>query len=129
MDEKPFETMNVIPLVDIMMVLLVIVLTTSSFIASGRLPVNLPQASMSADDLEMDKNVFIEMTQAGAIFLNGREMTIDGLRTSFAPLKKDTAFVIRADGEITLQRFVDVADLLKQMQFTKVAVQTKAIDF
>jgi len=122
MDEKPFETMNVIPLVDIMMVLLVIVLTTSSFIASGRIPVNLPQASKSAADME--KNVVIEMNRAGGIFLNGRETTLEGLGAAFAPLDKDTAFVIRADGGITLQQFVDVADLLKRMQFAKVAVQT-----
>jgi len=126
MDEKPFETMNVIPLVDIMMVLLVIVLTTSSFIASGRIPVNLPRASTSAAEMDLDKNVMIEMNQAGGIFLNGLETTLDGLKTAFMPLDKDTAFVIRADGEITLQRFVEVADLLKQMRFTKVAVQTKA---
>ena len=125
MDEKPFETMNVIPLVDIMMVLLVIVLTTSSFIASGRIPVNLPRASTSAAEMDLDKNVIIEMNQSGGLFLNGVETTLDGLKPAFAPLDKDTAFIIRADGEITLQRFVDVADLLKQMQFTKVAVQTK----
>ena len=116
--------MNVIPLVDIMMVLLVIVLTTSSFIASGRIPVNLPQASKSAADME--KNVVIEMNQAGGIFLNGREITLEGLGTALTPFDKDTAFVIRADGGITLQQFVDVADLLKQMQFSKVAVQTRA---
>ena len=38
MEEKPFESMNVIPFVDIMLVLLTIVLTTSSFIASGTWP-------------------------------------------------------------------------------------------
>jgi biopolymer transport protein ExbD len=126
MDEKPFETMNVIPLVDIMMVLLVIVLTTSSFIASGRIPVNLPRASTSVSEMDLDKNVIIEMSQSGGLFLNGLETTPDGLKTTLMPLDKDTAFIIRADGEITLQMFVDVADILKQMQFTKVAVQTKA---
>ena len=126
MDEKPFETMNVIPLVDIMMVLLVIVLTTSSFIASGRIPVNLPQASMNAADIDMDKNVVIEVNREGAIYINGQEMSIETLRATLAPMAKDTVFIIRADGEITLQKFVDVADLLKQLQFTKVAVQTKS---
>ena len=126
MDEKPFETMNVIPLVDIMMVLLVIVLMTSSFIASGRIPVNLPQASMNAADVEMDRNVVIEMNRDGAVFINGQEMPQETLPAVFEPMAKDTAFIIRADGEITLQRFVDVADLLKQMQFTKVAVQTRS---
>jgi len=123
MDEKPFESMNVIPLVDIMMVLLVIVLTTSSFIASGRIPVNLPVASKSA--AEAERNVVIEMNRAGAVYLNGTEMTPAALRAALEPLPKDTAFVIRADSQITLQRFVDVADLLRQLQFSKVAVQTK----
>ena len=126
MDEKPFETMNVIPLVDIMMVLLVIVLTTSSFIASGRIPVNLPQASMNAADIDMDKNVVIEVNREGAVYINGQELSIETLRATLAPMAKDTVFIIRADGEITLQKFVDVADLLKQLQFTKVAVQTKS---
>ena len=126
MDEKPFETMNVIPLVDIMMVLLVIVLMTSSFIASGRIPVNLPQASMNAADVEMEKNVVIEVNRDGAVYINGQEMPLETLAAVLSPMAKDTAFIIRADGEITLQRFVDVADLLKQMQFTKVAVQTRS---
>ena len=119
--------MNVIPLVDIMMVLLVIVLTTSSFIASGRIPVNLPQASPNVSEMDLDRNVIIEINHTGVIFLNGLETTLDGLGRAFAALDRDTAFIIRADGEITLQRFVDVADLLKQMQFTKVAVQTNRL--
>jgi biopolymer transport protein ExbD len=39
MDEEPFQTLNVIPFVDIMLVLLTIVLTTASFIATGRIPI------------------------------------------------------------------------------------------
>ena len=42
MDEKGFESINVIPLVDVMLVLLTIVLTTSTFIAMGAIPVQLP---------------------------------------------------------------------------------------
>ena len=44
MDEKPFESINVIPFVDIMLVLLTMVLTTATFISTGRIPVSLPQA-------------------------------------------------------------------------------------
>ena len=124
MDEKPFETMNVIPFVDIMLVLLTIVLTTSSFIASGRIPVNLPQASQSMT--ETDRSVIVEMSLEGGIYLNGREVTLEGLREGIKSLGKDTAFVVRADRDIRLQSFIDVADLLKQMEFTRVAVQTKS---
>lgn len=45
MDDKPFESLNVIPFVDIMLVLLTMVLTTASFIAVGRIPLSLPHAA------------------------------------------------------------------------------------
>ena len=49
MDEKEFDYMNVIPLVDVMLVLLTIVLTTSTFIATGAIPVELPKATASVE--------------------------------------------------------------------------------
>jgi biopolymer transport protein ExbD len=123
MDEKPFESMNVIPFVDIMLVLLTIVLTTSSFIASGRIPVHLPQASKNI--AEADKVVTLELTLNGDTYFGGKAVTPDELRAALSPLKRDTSFLIRADRDISLQRFIDVADVLKQMGFTRVAVQTK----
>ena len=124
MDDKPFETMNVIPFVDIMLVLLTIVLTTSSFIASGRIPVNLPHASKTIT--EAQKAVIIEISLNQGMYLNGKAVTLDSLREDLLPLGKDTGFIVRADKDISLQRFIDVADLLKQLSFTKVAVQTKS---
>lgn len=124
MDEKPFETMNVIPFVDIMLVLLTIVLTTSSFIASGRIPVNLPQASKNVPDA--DKAAIIEIDAAGDMYFNAKAVTLASLKSELQPIGRDTGFIVRADREITLQKFIDVADLLKQLGFTKVAVQTKS---
>lgn len=122
MDEKPFENMNMIPFIDIMLVLLTIVLTTSSFIASGKIPVNLPQASSSAQDL--DKHKTIEITADGQLYLEGKDCTPDSLRDAIGSFPRETPFVLRADKEVKLQRFIDVADLLKQQGFSRVAVQT-----
>ena len=124
MDERPFESMNVIPFVDIMLVLLTIVLTTSSFIAAGRIPVNLPRASRSVT--EASKSVIIELTVAGTTYFNGNAVTLESLKALLQPMGRDTGFVIRADKDITLQRFIDVSDMLRQLSFTKVAVQTKS---
>ena len=60
--------MNVIPFVDIMLVLLTIVLTTSSSIAAGRIPVNLPQASKSVTDA--DKAAIIKPVQLREICIS-----------------------------------------------------------
>lgn len=123
MNEKPFEDMNVIPFVDIMLVLLTIVLITSSFIANGTIPVNLPQASKSM--AETDTTAIIEIGQAGDIYFNGKPVTLESLKVVINPLGRETSFIIRADRDVSLQHFIDVADLLKQLSFQKVAVQTK----
>ncbi|MBS1207802.1 MAG: biopolymer transporter ExbD [Proteobacteria bacterium] len=123
MDDKPFETMNMIPFIDIMLVLLTIVLTTSSFIASGKIPINLPQASSSPRD--NDKHHSIDITANGDVYLDGQPTSPPALKTQVASLAKDTPFIVRADKDVRLQRFVDVADVLKQSGFSKVAVRTE----
>lgn len=123
MDDKPFESMNVIPFVDIMLVLLTIVLTTSSFIATGRIAVHLPQASQSASEERKDRR--IELRRDGDILFDEQPVSLEELTERLAGLALDTSFVIRADREIVFQRFVDVADLLKKQNFSKVAIQTE----
>jgi biopolymer transport protein ExbD len=124
MDEQPFDTINVIPFVDIMLVLLTIVLTTSSFIATGRIPINLPKASKSAEQAQTAK--IIELDKAGAIYLDSKPVTTDLLKADLASLPPDTSFIVRADKSVSLQHFVNVVDTLKKLNFTKVAVQTEA---
>jgi biopolymer transport protein ExbD len=124
MDEKPFDSINVIPFVDIMLVLLAIVLTTSSFIASGRIPIHLPKAAQSVHQAQ--ESHVIDVSADGAIHINGRSVTGAVLKTELALLAPDTPLLIRADKEVSLQRFIDVVDVLKQMNFSKVAVQTES---
>lgn len=124
MDEKPFETLNVIPLVDVMLVLLTMVLTTANFIATGRIPVSLPNATQAKVEKQKDK--MIELAVDGSIYFNGQAATKEELAHRLAGLPPETAFLIRADRAIAFQSFIDVADILKKLHFTKVAVQTKA---
>ncbi|ABS67522.1 Biopolymer transport protein ExbD/TolR [Xanthobacter versatilis] len=125
MDEKPFETMNVIPFVDIMLVLLTMVLTTASFIAVGRIPVSLAQAAPMK--VEQQKDTMIEITADGTLHLEGVALSVEELKARLGVLPKDTSILIRADKAVAFQSFVDVADVLKTLAFTKVGVQTKGI--
>ena len=125
MDERPFETLNVIPLVDVMLVLLTMVLTTANFIATGRIPVSLPQASRSEVEKHQDKT--IEIVAAGDIYLDDAPVSQDAFESALASLPPDTSFLIRADRNLAFQRFIDVADTLKRLHFNKVAVQTKSL--
>lgn len=122
MDEKEFDYMNVIPLVDVMLVLLTIVLTTSTFIATGRIAVELPKASKSS--AETLKNRIIEIDRSGVLYLDSTPTSLDGLRDSMSPLDKEIPILIRADRDIALQIFVDVMDSVKNLGFKKVSLQT-----
>jgi biopolymer transport protein ExbD len=124
MDEKEFDYMNVIPLVDVMLVLLTIVLTTSSFIASGAIPVSLPKASKSRE--ECMKTQTIEIDRRGNVVLNAKPVSLPALRDAMRCLDKETPILIRADRDISLQAFVDVLDIAKSLEFRRVSLQTES---
>jgi biopolymer transport protein ExbD len=123
MEEKPIDSLNMIPFIDIMLVLLTIVLTTTSFIASGRIPVQLPKATATEPDANLAR--IIEIDARGLIYYEGGVVDLEELRDLLSGLDRETSFLLRADRTVQLQHFVDVADLLKQLNFSKVAVQTE----
>ncbi|MDH3360623.1 MAG: biopolymer transporter ExbD, partial [Desulfobulbaceae bacterium] len=111
MDEKGFDSINVIPLVDVMLVLLTIVLTTSTFIAVGAIPVELPQAESSSS--ETLKATTIEINRQGDLYLNAEPSSVDHLRIALTQLQRSQPILIRADKDIALQLFVNVMDVVK----------------
>lgn len=124
MKEKEFDYINVIPLVDVMLVLLTIVLTTSTFIASGAIPVSLPKASASRQ--ETLKNLMVEIDAHGKVYFNSALTTLEQMKQRLEPMQKNTPVLIRADRTLQLQEFISVLDLVKGSGFTKVSVQTES---
>jgi biopolymer transport protein ExbD len=123
MEDKEFDYMNVIPLVDVMLVLLTIVLTTSTFIATGVIPVELPKASKGRENVLMSQT--IEIDKHGKIFLNSKPVSLDGLKETIVCLDKSVPILIRADRDIALQLFVNILDIVKSLGFKKVSLQTQ----
>jgi biopolymer transport protein ExbD len=124
MSEKEFDYMNVIPLVDVMLVMLTIVLTTSSFIATGNIPVELPRAAKST--VEALRTEVVEITRSGRLHLNGKAVSTDELKSALNSRERTTAILIRADRNINLQVFVDVLDAIKALGFKTVSLQTES---
>jgi len=122
MEDKEFDYINVIPLVDVMLVLLTIVLTTSTFIAAGTISVSLPKASHAP--VETIKRQSISIDQNEDVYLNAAKVTLEELNVAIRDLDKETPMVVRADHQIRLQVFIDVLDILNGRGFKKVAIQT-----
>jgi biopolymer transport protein ExbD len=123
MEEKEFDYINVIPLVDVMLVLLAIVLTTSTFIATGMISVSLPKASKAQSELL--KRQIISIDQHSAIYFNSVRVSLEELDMKIKDIDRNTPLIVRADKDVTLQIFVDVLDLLNNRGFKKAAIQTE----
>jgi len=123
MDETGFESINVIPLVDVMLVLLTIVLTTSTFIAMGAIPVQLPKAE-SGESIKSVATTIVINNQ-GVIFLDDNPLMPESLRQSLVSMDREHPILIRADRFIQLQKFVEVLDIVKGLGFKRVSLQTE----
>lgn len=124
MEEKEISSMNVIPLVDIMLVLLTIVLTTATFIAKGEIPVELPEAK-SGKAVQPQESVVITITKEGKIYLKSREVSYEELKEFLKTLNRQTPVEINADKNAKLENFVKVFDLLNQYGFKNVNLLVK----
>ena len=123
MEEKEFDYINMIPFIDVMLVLLTIVLMTSTFVASGIIPVELPKV-VGKHEKAM-KTGMIEIDRKGDIYYQGKSVDLISLKSRLSDVPKDTPFLIRADRNIPLQNFVEVLDVVKTMGFRRVSLQTE----
>ena len=123
MEEKSFDYMNVIPLVDVMLVLLTIVLTTSTFVASGAIPVELPKAANAK--VEPLRDHIIAIDRQGIIYLDSIPVSLAVLKQRLEQIDRTSPMRLMADRNITVQSCVDVLDLISAEGFKKVSLQTE----
>ena len=122
---KKFDQINVLPFIDIMLVLLVIVLTSASFVSKGKIPVDLPKASNSGEKF-VQKMKTIVIDKNGLFYFDDKKVDFKTLKELILRLdpKKD-ALLIKSDAKSQFQNFVQVIDLLKTVGFTKINIETK----
>jgi len=125
MEEKEFDYINMIPFIDVMLVLLTIVLMTSTFVAGGIIPVELPKV-VAEHEKTMKSNI-VEIDSSGVIYYQGKQVTLPDLRQKVVSVPRDASFLIRADKNIPLQNFVEVIDVIKTLGFKKISLQTEQI--
>lgn len=119
--QRDIDQINVIPLVDVMLVLLVIVLTTATFISSGQIPVNLAKAKEAGNHKEAP--IVITLTADGTLFLNDRAVPEGELQGVLAAEPRESSVVVRADKVTLLERFVSVVDEVRGLGFQQVSLE------
>ena len=122
--QKKFDQINVIPFIDIMLVLLVMVLTTATFIKQGVIPVNLPEAS-SAEKKEDKKEVTVYVNDKGEMFFEKEKVELATLEEKLQGVSKEQTVILRSDKESRFQDFVSVMNILKKLGHEQLYIVTK----
>ena len=119
--DRELNQINVLPLVDVMLVLLVIVLTTATFISTGQIPVNLAKAKEVGD--RKDVPIVITLNAEGLLFLNDRPVSENDLKDALGTEPRESAVVVRADKTTLLERFVALVDDVRSLGFQQVSLE------
>ena len=122
--KKRFDEINVIPFIDIMLVLLVMVLTTATFIKQGVIPVELPEAKASKKE-DVKKEMTVYVNAKGEMFLEKEKVDAKTLEQKLSGISKDQTVVLRSDKESRFQDFVTVMDILKRLKHEQLYIVTK----
>ncbi|QOY51348.1 TonB system transport protein ExbD [Candidatus Sulfurimonas baltica] len=121
---KRFDEINVIPFIDIMLVLLVMVLTTATFIKQGVIPVDLPSAKTSTKE-ELKKEIAIYVNAKGELFIDKEKVDLQALEKKLSEISKEQTVVLRSDKDSKFQDFVSVMDILKRLKHEQLYIVTK----
>ncbi|MCG8046038.1 MAG: TonB system transport protein ExbD [Candidatus Thiodiazotropha endolucinida] len=109
---KRIDTVNVIPFIDIMLVLLAIVLTTATFIYQGKITLDLPEAD-HAETLSDTEGVEIAIDAREQIYFNQTAVDKETLGERLGTLYENTPIILYVDKSVRFEHFVTVIDLLK----------------
>ena len=125
-DDKPYDDINITPMLDLAYVLLVIFILMTTASVQG-LKVNLPKAS-SAPSLAKPKTKAITINNEGKIFLDTIPVTIPELEQRLTVEKAQTPdlpVVIRGDSLTQYQAVMDVLDVVGRLGISQVGLATK----
>jgi biopolymer transport protein ExbD len=127
-DDVGFSEINITPLTDIFLVLLIIFMVTSTVLNQSGIKVSLPKASDSTSSVQPDKGITVAVKSDGSIYLNEKRTSLETLTQDIAaalPLSKDKLVVLEGDEKILLGTAVLVMDRARKAGAQRFAIATK----
>jgi biopolymer transport protein ExbD len=121
---------NVVSLIDVVLMLVVFFMLSSSFVGEGRLRIRLPQAGSVPLERPGSEKLIVSVTASGAYLVNERELVNSGPDTLRAAILKvagenrGAPVSVRADGRASHQSVITAMDVLAKLGFVQLNVLT-----
>lgn len=122
-DDEPIAEINIVPFVDIILVILIIFMVTTPFIMKPSINVNLPKAASGEESTP--SKLGITLNAQGQIYLNGKASNLEEVQAfsqSSAKENAETQAVISADKDVPHGKVVEVIDAVKTGGIKKFAI-------
>jgi len=128
-EDKPYDDINITPMLDLAYVLLVIFILMCTASVAGT-KVNLPVGGVASKNLALPKTKAVTVNSEGHVFLDTVPMaSLDELRQRLAQIKAENAtfpVVIRGDADAQYQAVMDVMNVVGGLGITQVGLATKS---
>ena len=122
-DEDLIAGINVTPLVDIVLVLLIIFMVTATDMVKAQIGVDLPKAASGA--AEIKTTLTFKVTKGGDFFIDGEQASLDEIATKIKQIKvtdPEVRAVIAADKDVEYGRVIELIDTVKLNGIEKFAL-------
>lgn len=121
------EGLNIVPFIDIMLVLLAIVLSISSFIAQGKIRINLPSSQSATSINDNAKKLLIIIDEKNSFYLDDTLSDLKQIKAAIASLDKTTLVELKSDKNAKFESFIKIIDLLKAHKHENFQILTEKI--
>jgi len=127
LDDEPMAEMNLIPLIDVALTLLIIMMVTTAFIKHPGVSLKLPETATREGAPETNKDLTIFVTADGSLFVDGTKRTAPDVQArlrTIAIRDKEARVLVKGDRDVAYARIMDVMDLVRQAGLTRVVLPT-----
>ena len=119
------EGLNIVPFIDVMLVLLAIVLSVSTFIVQGQIKVDLPYATHNQQN-KNDKPVQITINNQNIIYFDDKPIDLESLKLEISKVDNKTLIQLKSDKDSKFETFVQIIDILKEKGHENFGISTKS---
>ncbi|EAL6258862.1 TonB system transport protein ExbD [Campylobacter jejuni] len=119
------EGLNIVPFIDIMLVLLAIVLSISTFIAHGKIQISLSSSENATNISNNEKKLLITIDEKNTFYLNDKLADLNEVQNAIFSLDKKTIVELKSDKNAKFESFVKIIDFLKTKEHENFQILTE----
>ena len=127
-EDEPMAEINLIPLIDISLTLVIILMVTTVFIHNPGFKLNLPKTVTHEGAPETPKDVTVSIAPTGAYYFNGKPVSLPQLQSlliTAADKDKGQRVLLKGDKSVRYEQVMDVMDAIRQAGLTHVLLPTE----